>query len=144
MSSSADIKAKESDLVNLLCSVQGEPPITFNWEKDLKTLESFMEKEQPHRSTLLVVKIKDESSFGNYTCHIRDRFQSTTTYTILVQKAHTILVQKETTKGNYCNKSVVTLLINLVLTNDLRSERPVLLISFQVVKDPVYLCASLK
>ena len=144
MSSSADIKAKESDLVNLLCSVQGEPPITFNWEKDQKTLESFMEKEQPHRSTLLVVKIKGESSFGNYTCHIRDRFQSTTTYTILVQKAHTILVKKKTTKGNYCNKSVVTLLINLVLTNDLRLERPVLLISFQVVKDPVYLCASLK
>ena len=110
MSSSGDIEAKEGDLVNLLCSAQGEPPITFSWIKDQKTLESFMEKEQPHRSTLLVVKIKDKSSFGNYTCHIRDRFQSTTAYTILIQKAYTILVQKKTCKGNYCIKSVVTLL----------------------------------
>ena len=31
--SSGDIKAKEGDLVNLLCSAQGEPPITFSWKK---------------------------------------------------------------------------------------------------------------
>ena len=88
--SSSDIKAKEGDLVNLLCSAQGEPPITFSWKKDQKSLDSFMEKEQPHRSSLLLVKVKDESSFGKYTC-IRDRFQST---------VHTILVQKEICKGN--------------------------------------------
>jgi hypothetical protein len=29
-----DIKAKEGDLVNLLCSAQDEPPITFSWGKD--------------------------------------------------------------------------------------------------------------
>ena len=99
--SSSDIKAKEGDLVNLLCSAQGYPPITFNWEKDQKSLDSFTLKEQPHRSSLLVVKIKDEESFGKYACHIRDRFQSI---------AYTILVQKETTKGNYCIQLVVTLL----------------------------------
>jgi hypothetical protein len=32
--SSGDIKAKQGDLVNLLCSAQGEPPIIFSWEKD--------------------------------------------------------------------------------------------------------------
>ena len=74
--SSGDIKANEGDLITLLCSAQGEPPITFSWEKDQKPLESFMEKENPHRSSLLVVTIKDEASFGNYTCHVRDRFQS--------------------------------------------------------------------
>ena len=100
--SSNDIKTKKGDLVNLLCSAQGEPPITFSWEKDQKTLESFIEKKQPYRSSLLVVKIKDEDNLGKYTCHIRDRFQSLTD--------HTILVQKETTKGNYYIKSVVTLL----------------------------------
>ena len=100
--SSGDIKAKQGDLINLLCSAQSEPPITFNWEKDQKPLESFMEKEQPHRSSLLVVKVKDEESFGKYVCHIRDRFRSFTD--------HTILVQKETTKGNYYIQLVVTLL----------------------------------
>ena len=85
--SSGDIKAKEGDLVNLLCSAQGEPPITFSWEKDQKPLESFVEKEKPHRSSFLVVKVKDETSFGKYICHIRDRFQST---------AHMILAEKET------------------------------------------------
>ena len=45
--SSGVIKAKEGDLVNLLCSAQGEPPITFSWEKDQKPLESFMEKKSP-------------------------------------------------------------------------------------------------
>ena len=74
--SSNDVKAKEGDLVNLLCSAQGDPPITFSWIKDQKALKSFMEKEQPHRSSLFVVKIKHESSCGKYTCHIRDRFQS--------------------------------------------------------------------
>ena len=92
--SSSDIKAKKGDLVNLLCSAQGEPPITFSWEKDQKSLESFMEKEQPHHSSLLLVKVKDESSFGKYVCHIRNRFHITT---------HTILVQKGTCEGSNYN-----------------------------------------
>ncbi|CAB4021293.1 Receptor-type tyrosine- phosphatase delta, partial [Paramuricea clavata] len=84
--SSGVIKAKEGDLVNLLCSAQGEPPITFSWEKDQKPLESFTETEKPHRSSFLVVTVT-ETSFGKYICHIRDRFQSTT---------HTISIQKDT------------------------------------------------
>ena len=89
--SSGDIKAKEGDLVNLLCSAQGEPPITFSWEKNQKPLESLTEIEKPHRSSLLVVTLKDQTSFGKYVCHIRDRFQRT---------AHIISVQKETWKGS--------------------------------------------
>ena len=85
--SSGDIKAKEGDLVNLLCSAQGEPPITFTWEKDQKLLESFIEKDEPHRSSFLVVTVKDQTSFGKYICHIRDRFKSTT---------HTISILKDT------------------------------------------------
>ncbi|CAB4038919.1 Receptor-type tyrosine- phosphatase delta, partial [Paramuricea clavata] len=87
--SSGDIKAKEGDLVNLLCSAQGEPPITFSWEKDQKPLDSIVEIEieKPHRSSFLVVTVKDQTSFGQYICHIRDRFQSTT---------HTISIQKDT------------------------------------------------
>ena len=92
--SSRDIEAKKGDLVNLLCSAQDEPPITFSWKKDQKSLESFVEKKQPYRSSLLVVKVKDESSFGKYVCHIRDRFQITT---------HTILVQKGTCEGSNYN-----------------------------------------
>ena len=85
--SSGDIKAEEGDLVNLLCSAQGEHPITFTWEKDQKPLESLVEIEKPHRSSLLVVTVKDQTSFGKYICHIRDRFQTTT---------HTISIQKDT------------------------------------------------
>ena len=84
--SSGVIKAKEGDLVNLLCSAQGEPPISFSWEKDQKPLDSFaVVTEGPHRSSLLVVKVKDDTSFGKYICHVRDRFK-TTPYTIYVQK----------------------------------------------------------
>ena len=84
--SSGNVKAKKGDLVNLLCSAQGEPPITFSWEKDQKSLESqLVEAKNPHRSSLLVVTVKDEKSFGKYTCHIRDRFQSTT-HTIWIEK----------------------------------------------------------
>lgn len=89
--SSGDIKAKQGDRVNLLCSAQGEPPITFSWEKDQKQLESLAEIEDPHRSSLLFVTVKDETNFGKYVCHVRDRFQSTT---------HAILVETETCKGN--------------------------------------------
>ncbi|XP_028417077.1 uncharacterized protein LOC114541340 [Dendronephthya gigantea] len=91
--SSGDVMAKEGDLVNLLCSAQGEPPITLSWEKDQKPLKSFVEKDVPYRSSLLVASMKDQSSFGKYICHIKDRFQSTATYTISVEKL------KET--GNY-------------------------------------------
>ena len=91
--SSGDIKAKEGDLVNLLCSAQGEPPITFSWEKDQKPLESLTEIEKPHRSSLLVVTLKDQTSFGKYVCNIQDRFE-TNTHTISVQKLEdTITVQ---------------------------------------------------
>ena len=94
--SSGDTKAKEGDLVNLLCSAQGEPPITLSWEKDQKPLESFaVVNEEPYRSSLLVVKVKDETSFGEYICDIRDRYESAT---------HTILVEKET--GKNCIHSI--------------------------------------
>ena len=87
--SSSDIKAKEGDVVNLLCSAQGEPTITFYWEKDQKTMKSTTEMDKPHRSSLLVLTVKDEASFGKYICHVQDLFQSTT---------HTVLVQKD--EGN--------------------------------------------
>jgi hypothetical protein len=67
-----------------MCSAQGEPPITFSWEKDKKPLESLVEINNPRRSSLLVVTMKDETSFGKYTCYVRDRFQSTT-HTIWIE-----------------------------------------------------------
>ena len=84
--SSGDVMVKQDELVNLLCSAQGEPPITFSWEKDQKPLKSLVEMDMPYRSSLLVVSIKVETNFGEYICHIEDRFQSITTYTILVEK----------------------------------------------------------
>ncbi|CAB4019823.1 Down syndrome cell adhesion molecule homolog isoform X2 [Paramuricea clavata] len=84
--SSGDIKAKEGELVNLLCSAQGELPITSTWEKDQQPLESLVKIKQPHRSSFLVVTVQDQTSFGKYICLIRDRFKSTTTHTISIQK----------------------------------------------------------
>ena len=89
--SSGDIKAKEGDLVNLLCSAHGESPITFSWEKDKNTLESFVETEKPYRSSFLVVALNDQTSFGKYICHIRGRSYSTT---------HTIVVGNDSCASN--------------------------------------------
>ena len=55
--SSGDIKAKEGDLVNLLCSAQGEPPITFSWEKDQKPLESLTVKEGINLVGIIILAI---------------------------------------------------------------------------------------
>ena len=90
--SNGDIIAKQGDLVNLLCSAQGEPPVSFTWEKDQKPLESFMENDKPRHSSLLAVTLKDQASFGKYICHIQDRFQSTT---------HTVRVSKVNQTGNF-------------------------------------------
>ena len=49
-----------------------------------------MENKQPHHSSSLVVKIKDEASFRKYVCHFRDKFQSTN---------HKISEQKKTSAG---------------------------------------------
>ena len=107
--SSGDIKAKEGDLVNLLCSAQGEPPITFSWEKDQKPLESFaVVTEGPHRSSLLVVNVKDDSSFGKYICRIQDR-SNKTAYTIYIQK------QEETNSKEY-PIAVIILAILLIIS----------------------------
>ncbi|XP_028402403.1 uncharacterized protein LOC114525343 [Dendronephthya gigantea] len=111
--SSGDVMAKEGDLVNLLCSAQGEPPITFSWEKDGKPLESFIEKNTPYRSSVLVVTIKDEKSFGKYICNIQDRFTKT---------AHTISVVKLTgaqgegeDRGNLLVGIIVLIIILVIL-----------------------------
>ena len=71
--SSGDIKAKEGDLVNLLCSAQGEPPITFSWKKDQKSLDSIVEIEKPHRSSLLVVTCSERPNkfWGIYLSYPR-------------------------------------------------------------------------
>ena len=108
--SSGVIKAKEGDLVNLLCSAQGEPPITFSWEKDQKPLESFaVVTEGPHRSSLLVVNVKDDTSFGKYICHIQDRCKKTAYTTYYIQK------QEETNSKEYLI-AVIILAILLIIS----------------------------
>ena len=87
--SSGEVKAKEGDLVTLLCSAQGEPPITFTWEKDMKQSKSFTETDEPYHSSFLVLQLEDDESFGKYICHVRDRFQTT---------SHEIWVRKDTGK----------------------------------------------
>ena len=66
-----------------------------------------MEKEKPHHSSFLVLKVKDETSFGKYICHNRDRLQAT---------AHTILVEKETSltmkeENNFVGIIVLAILV---------------------------------
>ena len=109
--SSGDIQAKEGDLVNLLCSAQGEPPITFSWEKDQKPLESLTETEKPHRSSFLVVKVKDETSFGKYICHIQDRLQ-TTVHTIFVEKETSLAVKEE---NNFVGIIILAILVAILM-----------------------------
>ena len=104
--SSSHIKAKIGDLVNLLCSAEGDPPIFFSWTKDKKTLKSFTLKKTPHPSSLHVVKIKDETNFGKYVCHIRDRFQTI---------AHTISVEKLQDKSSKENPIVIIVLAILLV-----------------------------
>jgi hypothetical protein len=89
--SSDNITANVGELVNLLCSAQGEPPITFTWKKDQRRLDSFTESQKPHRSSILVVRVKDSGFFGKYICHIQDRFGSTT---------HTIWILRVSDTGN--------------------------------------------
>ena len=81
--SSGDVKAEIGDTVNLLCSAEGEPPVSFQWQKDKTATKSFTEIKKPYHASLLVVKIKDQSAFGEYICHIRDRFE-TVSYTIQI------------------------------------------------------------
>ncbi|XP_028402634.1 uncharacterized protein LOC114525469 [Dendronephthya gigantea] len=107
--SSGDEMAKEGDLVTLLCSAQGEPPITFSWEKDQKSLDGFIVKDMAHRSSLLVVTMKDETSFGKYICNIQDRFTKT---------AHTISVVKLTgaqREGEGCGNHLVGIIVLIIL-----------------------------
>ena len=110
--SSGDIKAKEGDLVNLLCSAQGEPPITFSWEKNQKPLKSLTETEKPLRSSFLVVKLKDETSFGKYICRIQDRLEATD-HTILVEKETSLTVQEE--ENNFVGIIVLAILVAILL-----------------------------
>jgi len=83
--SSRDVKAEIGESVNLLCSAEGEPPVSFRWEKDKKATKSFTQIENPYHGSFLLVKIKDQSGFGEYICSIRDRFE-TVSYTIRVWK----------------------------------------------------------
>ena len=110
--SSSDIKVKEGDLVNLLCSAQGEPPIIFYWEKDQKTVKSSVEIDKPHRSSFLVLTIKNKTSFGQYTCHIRDRFQ-TTKHVILVKRMEDCNYEGNLLTGSLKNEILFTALVGL-------------------------------
>ena len=102
--SSGDIKAKEGDLVSLLCSAQGKLPITFSWKKDRKLLKSFTVTDKRYRISFLVVKVKDETSFGKYICHMKDSFNSTN---------HTISVSKLEDSLDTCYKKYLMAIIFL-------------------------------
>ncbi|CAB4016340.1 Receptor-type tyrosine- phosphatase delta [Paramuricea clavata] len=81
--SSVDVMAKIGNHVNLLCAAEGEPPISFRWEKAKSPIKSILETDKPYHSSLVVLKMRDLSSFGEYTCHVRDRF-STVSHTIQI------------------------------------------------------------
>ena len=54
-------------------------------------------------SSLLIVKVEDETSFGKYICHIQDRFQSIT-HTSSVQEDtgnNSVKIQLESKKGDF-------------------------------------------
>ena len=83
--SSGEIRAKEGDLANLICTAQGVIPVTFTWKKNQRIMESLNEKEKPHRSSFPVLTFKDQTSFGKYVWHIHNKFQSAV-HTIWVHK----------------------------------------------------------
>ncbi|XP_028405442.1 uncharacterized protein LOC114528043 [Dendronephthya gigantea] len=119
--SNGKVTAKQGDLVNLLCSVQGEPPITFQWEKDKKALDSFFESHESISSSFLVVPVKDQTGFGKYICHIRDRFH-TANHTIWINKLEStstvctdVVSGEENTKVNLVGITVLAVLLTISL-----------------------------
>jgi hypothetical protein len=72
------------DTVGLLCTAKGEPPITYSWEKDNRKIQNHIETGKPHQSSILSVKLINDTSYGQYICHIQDRF-SNMTHTITIQ-----------------------------------------------------------
>ena len=78
-SSSAHVHAMIGDTVNLLCTAKGEPPLTFWWEKDNRKIPSYVEKaEKYQRSSILSVKLINQTSYGKYICYIRNQFNNIT------------------------------------------------------------------
>ena len=61
---------------------------------------------------LLLVKAKDETSFGKYICHIRDGLQ-TTVHTILVEKETSLTVKEE--ENNFVGIIVVAILVAILI-----------------------------
>ena len=86
--SSSSIKTNLGESVTMLCAATGEQPVTFAWFKDLKPVSSFVEVQKPFPSSILVIKLEDKGSFGNYICQIRDRF-SKTSHTVVVADSST-------------------------------------------------------
>ena len=86
--SSSSIKTNLGESVTMLCAATGEQPVMFAWFKDLKPISSFVEVQNPFPSSILVIKLEDKGSFGNYICQIRDRF-SKTSHTVVVADSST-------------------------------------------------------
>lgn len=91
---SSNVSAKNNDLVSLLCSAEGEPPLTFTWTKDQKQMASYAESHRSFSSSVLALQVSNERSFGEYVCHIRDRFSNTNRSFWIVREG------KTTTMGN--------------------------------------------
>ena len=76
----------------MLCTAHGGYPLTFTWEKDKKSLNSFGVLQKPYPSSILLVTLKDKESFRKYICHMHDGF-SKKTLSISVEELST---------GYYC------------------------------------------
>ena len=106
-SSSSKINAMIGDTVNLLCAAKGETPIIYSWKKDNKKMRSYVETEKPYRSSILSVKLINHTSYGQYICHIQDRFSN---------MSHTITIQSipDNSEGN--QKTFVIFIVILAIT----------------------------
>ncbi|XP_046856967.1 uncharacterized protein LOC124450355 isoform X2 [Xenia sp. Carnegie-2017] len=84
---SNNVEAKKGETVSLLCSAQGERPLTFSWTKNNKSIQSYVDNHAHFPVSFIIVHVKDEDDFGEYVCHVQTKFASTNYSIEIIQEA---------------------------------------------------------
>lgn len=87
---SSNVKAKQNDLVKLSCSGKGEQPLVFTWTRNHEPLISYVDNYQSYSTSFTLVEVKDTKDFGEYICHISDRFANTISHSAWINEKNEI------------------------------------------------------